>query len=141
MQTFQAATVTRATPGSFLAMELELQIVSKADVAIVRCHGRLIYGEEAKQLTRTLRQLLESTKQIVLQLAEVTQIDSGGVGVLGEMFMAAHNKEAEIKLAALSPRVAEVLRITGLGQLFDKHNSETEAIEAFLKPSRAEVAR
>jgi len=118
-------------------VELELQIVSHASVAVIRCRGRLIYGQEAAELIRTLRQSLNTTKRIVLQLADVTQIDSGGVGALGEAFVAAHNREAEIKLATLSRRVAEVLRITALDRLFDMHSSETDAIAAFFRLSKA----
>ena len=141
MRTFKAVRKLRtgSPDRSFSAMELEVQIASQAGVGVIRCRGRVIYGQEASELIRAVRQLLETSKQIVLQLAEVTQIDSGGIGALGEAFMAAHNKQAEIKLAALSPRVAAVLRITGLGQLFDRHNSETEAVEAFVRPSRAEA--
>jgi len=117
-------------------MELEIQIITRTGVAVVRCRGRLIYGEEASELGRVLRQLLNTTKQIVLQMERVSQIDSGGVGALGAAYMAAHNREAEIKLAALSPRVGEVLRITALGRLFDIHNSESEAINAFSAPQK-----
>jgi anti-anti-sigma factor len=120
-------------------LELELQIVTLANVAVVRCHGRLIYGQEAAELDRTLRSLLETTKQIVLQMADLIQIDSGGVGALGAAFMAAHNRGGVIKLADLTPRVGEVLRITGLERLFDVHDSETEAIEAFARSSTASV--
>lgn len=121
-------------------VDLELQIVSHASVALVRCRGRLIYGPEASELVSTLRMLLDTTKQIVLQLAEVTHIDSGGVGALGAAFMAAHNRKAEIKLATLSPRVEEVLHITALERLFDIHRSETEAVEAFVQPSKVLAA-
>lgn len=120
-------------------MDLELQIVTRTNVAVVRCRGRLIYGQEATEFGHTLRRLLETTKQIVLQMADVIQIDSGGVGALGAAFMAAHNREGVIKLANLTPRVAEVLRITGLERLLDIHDSETEAIEAFSRSSTAPV--
>jgi len=120
-------------------VELELQIVTLANVAVVRCRGRLIYGQEAAELDHTLRRLLETTKQIVLQMADVIQIDSGGVGALGAAFMAAHNREGVVKLANLTPRVEEVLRITGLALLFDVHDSETEAVEAFSRFSTTAV--
>ena len=90
---------------------------------------------------RATRQFLETTKEIVLQMADVTQIDSGGVGALGTAFMAAHNREAEIKLAALHPRVAEVLRITGLDLLFDIRSSESEAVAAFSTKESAAAVR
>src|SRR5579864_7951342 len=122
------------------AVELALQIVSQENVAVIRCRGRLIYGQESDEFVRTLRQLLDTTQRIVLQLADVTQIDSGGVGALGGAFVTAHRREAEIKLAALSPRVADVLRITALDRLFEIHGSEADAIDAFtsLQKKRAE---
>jgi anti-anti-sigma factor len=120
-------------------MDLEIQFASNESVSILRCHGRLIYGLETAELVRAARQALETTKEIVLQMADVTQIDSGGVGALGTAFIAAHNREAEIKLAALHPRVAEVLRITGLDLLFDIRDSESEALAAFLTKQRSDA--
>ena len=117
-------------------MELELQIASHEHVSLVLCRGKLIYGPEAAELVRIARQVLESAKAVVFQMADVTQIDSGGVGALGTVFMAAHNREVKIKLAALHPRVAEVLRITNLEMLFDIRNSAGEAVEAFLREQR-----
>ena len=117
-------------------MELELQIASHEKVSIIRCRGRLTYGPETEELARAGRQALETTKKLVLQMADVTQIDSGGVGALGAVFIAAHNRDAEIKLAALHPRVAEVLRITGLDLLFDIRKSESEAVTAFERNER-----
>lgn len=117
-------------------MELELQIASHEKVSIIRCRGRLTYGPETEELVRAGRQALETTKKLVLQMADVTQIDSGGVGAIGAVFIAAHNRDAEIKLAALHPRVAEVLRITGLDLLFDIRKSESEAVTAFARNER-----
>ena len=127
------------TPSALSIMDLEIQFASNESVSILRCHGRLIYGLETAELVRAARQALETTKEIVLQMADVTQIDSGGVGALGTAFIAAHNREAEIKLAALHPRVAEVLRITGLDLLFDIRDSESEALAAFLTKQRSDA--
>src|ERR1700687_6211269 len=98
------------TPSALSIMDLEIQFASNESVSILRCHGRLIYGLETAELVRAARQALETTKEIVLQMADVTQIDSGGVGALGTAFIAAHNREEEIKQAALAPIVADVLR-------------------------------
>ena len=122
-------------------MDLELQIASLENVPVLRCRGRLTYGPETAELLRAARQTLETSKEIVLQMAGVTQIDSGGVGALGAAFVAAHNREAEIKLADLHPRVAEVLRITGLDLLFDIRKSESEAVAAFLANEKPATMR
>ena len=126
--------VASALPGrlkQFSLVDLELQIASYENVSVLRCRGKLTYGPETNELVRTARQVLETTKEIVLQMADVTQIDSGGVGALGAVLISARNRDAEIKLATLHPRVAEVLRITGLELLFDIRSSESEAIAAF----------
>jgi anti-sigma B factor antagonist len=104
-------------------VELELQIAAFENVSLLRCRGRLTYGPETVEFVRATRQTLETTKEIVLQMAEVTRIDSGGVGALGSVLITARKRNAEIKLAMLHPRVAEVLRITGLELLFDIHTS------------------
>jgi anti-anti-sigma regulatory factor len=57
--------------------------------------------------------------------------------ILGAAYLVAHNRKGVIKLANLSPRVDEVLRITGLKWLFNVLDSETEAIEAFSRSSTA----
>ena len=121
-------------------MELELQTVSYGRVSVLRCRGKLVYGAETAEFERGVRQALEGTKEIVLHMGDVSRIDSGGVGALGTAFMAAHNREAQIKLAALPPRVEDVLRITGLGLLFDIRNSESEAVAAFLAGEKYEPA-
>ena len=113
-------------------MDLEIQIASCRNVSVLRCRGRLVYGPATEELARATRQVLETAKEIVLQMADVAQIDSGGVGALGTAFVTAHNRAAEIKLAALHPKVKEVLRITGLDLLFDIRSSESEAVAAFL---------
>ena len=120
-------------------MDLELQIASYENVSVLRCRGRLTYGPESVELVRAARQALETTREIVLQMADVTQVDSGGVGALGSILITARKRDAEIKLAALAPRVAAVLRITGLDLLFDIHTSESEAVAAFL--TKRAVAR
>ena len=100
-----------------------------------------MYGPETEALQRAVRQALETNKEVVLQMADVTLIDSGGVGALGAVYIAAHNRGAEIKLAALHPRVAEVLRITGLDMLFDVRASERDAVDAFLRKEKPVTAK
>jgi anti-sigma B factor antagonist len=117
-----------------MTTELRLQTISRGGVAVLRCGGKLVYGDATAELDRSVRSLFEVSKQIVLDLSDVSTIDSAGVGTLGALFMAAHNREAEIKLGGLSGRVEEVLRVTGLKMLFDVYDSYTDAVEAFHNP-------
>src|SRR6266702_2097165 len=99
------------------AMALKLDVSRAEDIVIVRCRGRIIFGEEADELRRTILGLLNETKRIVLNLAGVSHIDSCGLGTLVASFISARNREAEIKFAALSPKARRVLGITKVRQL------------------------
>ena len=61
-------------------MNLKIETRVTDGVTIVSCHGRIMFGEEATELRETLKRLLATTRQIVLNLSGVTYIDSGGLG-------------------------------------------------------------
>ena len=63
-------------------MQLILQSQNIEDVAVVRCQGRIVAGAEADALRRELEKLTHLRKKVVLQLADVTFIDSAGLGAL-----------------------------------------------------------
>ena len=72
-------------------------------------------------------------QQIVLNLGEISYIDSGGLGTLVALHTTAHNAGGTIKLANLTRRVGDLLQVTKLLTVFDVHNSEYEALESFRK--------
>jgi anti-sigma B factor antagonist len=112
-------------------MALKLEVSKIEDIAVVRCRGRIIFGEEADELRRIILGLLNETKRIVLNLAWIAHIDSSGLGTLVASFISARNRGAQIKLAALSPEAQRVLRITNVDRIFQVYGSTEEAIRSF----------
>ena len=112
-------------------MQLTLQTQNVGEVAVVRCRGRIVVPEEAQFLRREVESLMELTKKVVLQLAEVTYIDSGGVGALIRLRGVLRVARGDLKLCQLSPFVTQVLQATNLLSVFHPYSSEKEAIEAF----------
>lgn len=112
-------------------MKLILQSQRVGDVIVVRCRGRIVSGEEADHLQRELERLTERTKNVVLQLAEVNYVDSGGLGALVRLFGRLRAARGDLKLCQLSPFVAQVLKATNLLSIFNTYASEQDAIEAF----------
>jgi len=100
-------------------------------IAIVRCRGRIVFGEEADELRRVVLSLLNETKRIVLNFAWVGYIDSSGVGTVVASFISARHRGAEIKFAALSPVAGRVLRTTHVDSLFEVYDSNEDAIKSF----------
>ena len=113
------------------AMPLKLDVSRTEDTAVVRCRGRIVFGEEADELRRVVLGLLNETKRIVLNLAWIVHIDSSGLGTLVASFISARNRGAEIKFAALSPKARRVLTSTHVDRLFEVYDSTEEAINSF----------
>ena len=112
-------------------MSLVLDITRDDDIVVVQCSGRIVFGKEADELRRVVLGLLNETERIVLNLASIAYIDSTGLETLIASFISAHNRKAEIKVAALPPGVQRVLTITRLDRLFEAYDSTQDAVNAF----------
>ena len=112
-------------------MTLKIDTRQAEGVTVVNCQGRIVFGEEATELRDSLKRLLGNTRQIVLNLAGVSYIDSGGLGMLVGVYSSARNAGADIKLTGLGQRIRDVLQITKLVTVFEVYDSEQEAINAF----------
>jgi anti-sigma B factor antagonist len=101
-------------------------------IAVVDVSGRIILGEETKLLRETVQRLLGGgQKEILLNLAEVSFIDSAGIGELVSAFTSVRNRGGDLKLLKLTRRVHDVLQITKLYTVFDVSDDEVAAIKSF----------
>ncbi|MGO8797416.1 MAG: STAS domain-containing protein [Candidatus Sulfotelmatobacter sp.] len=114
-------------------MQLKLATQAKDGILIVDCTGRIVFGEESSLLRDTIKAALANNNRIVLNLGEVSYIDSGGLGTLVALRTSAQNAGGTIKLTNLTKRVGDLLQVTKLLTVFDVYNSEAEAIESFRK--------
>lgn len=87
-------------------------------VTTVKCHGRVL-GETSSKLKDMVRPLIESGGRIILDLGDVSSLDSSGLGALVGLKASALNKGLCIlEFRNMTPRVMDLLRITKLTQLF-----------------------
>jgi len=94
--------------------------------------GRIVLGEESNAFRERIKGLLAAgKKKIVLNLANVTYIDSSGLGTLVATFHSARSQGATMKLANLGSKFKEVLQVTKLITVFDTYDSEAAAIQSF----------
>lgn len=112
-------------------MQLKLSTRTKDGIVIVDCVGRIVFGEESALLRDTVKQLLTETKKVILNLSQITYIDSGGLGTLVALYTTARNGGGSVKLANLTPRVGDLLQVTKLLTVFDVYDSEEKAIASF----------
>ncbi|HWG86239.1 MAG TPA: STAS domain-containing protein [Candidatus Acidoferrales bacterium] len=101
-------------------------------VTVVDMMGRITLGEGSVVLRDTIRDLLgRGEKKILLNLGNVTYIDSSGIGELVSAFTSVRNQGGELKLLNLTKKVHDLLQITKLYTVFDIRDDETAAVGAF----------
>jgi anti-sigma B factor antagonist len=101
-------------------------------VTVVDMSGRITLGEGSVVLRETVRDLLsKGEKKILLNLGNVTYIDSSGIGELVSAFTSVRNQGGELKLLNLTKKVHDLLQITKLYTVFDIKDDETTAVGAF----------
>ncbi|HKD86585.1 MAG TPA: STAS domain-containing protein [Terriglobales bacterium] len=101
-------------------------------VTIVDVSGRIELGEGSSIIRGTVKELLaRGQKNILLNLGDVTYIDSAGVGELVSAFTSVRNQGGELKLLNLTKKVHDVLQITKLYTVFHVIDDEAAAVAAF----------
>jgi anti-sigma B factor antagonist len=118
-------------------MQLKLSNRTIDGILIVDCAGRIVFGEESAYLRDVVKNLLAEKKGLVLNLASVTYIDSGGLGTLVALYTTARNLGGCVKLANLTHRVSDLLQVTKLVTIFDVYDDEQKAIDSFHKGAAA----
>jgi anti-sigma B factor antagonist len=103
-------------------------------VTVVDMSGRITLGEGSVVLRDTIRDLVgKGQRKILLNLGDVTYIDSSGIGELVSAFTAVRREGGELKLLNLTKKVHDLLQITKLYTVFDIKDDEAAAITSFAK--------
>jgi len=103
-------------------------------VAVVALEGRIVLGEESNALREKVKSLLAAgQKKIVLNMANVTYIDSSGLGTMVASHTSARAQGASLKICNLGTKFQEILQVTKLVTVFDVYPSEAAAIASFGK--------
>jgi len=102
------------------------------DVTVLQVAGRIILGDGAGELRSRMNDLIdEAHLKFLLDLTEVTYIDSFGVGVIAAKYVSVRRKGGDVKLLRLSARSRRVMRISGLLKIFQSFDNEEEGVKSF----------
>jgi anti-sigma B factor antagonist len=103
-------------------------------ITVVDIEGRIVLGEESNSFREHVKNLLAAgKKKIVLNMSNVSYIDSAGLGTLVATFHSARSQGATLKLANLGSKFREVLQVTKLMTVFDTYDNEATAVQSFAK--------
>ena len=113
-------------------MSVKLTTRQVGDVTVIDVAGRITLGEGSSVLRDAMRDMVsKNQKKILLNLGEVSYIDSSGIGELVSGFTTVTNGGGGLKLLNLNKRVKDLLQITKLYTVFDVHEDEAGAIRSF----------
>jgi anti-sigma B factor antagonist len=102
------------------------------DVTVVDVAGRITLGEGSSALRDLIKDMVgKGQKKILLNLGDVSYIDSSGIGELVSGFTTVTNGGGALKLLNLNKRVKDLLQITKLYTVFEVHEDEAAAIRSF----------
>ena len=113
-------------------MSARLTTRQVGDVSVVDVSGRITLGEASSNLRETIRELVsKGNKKILLNLGDVSYIDSSGIGELVSGFTTVTNQGGQLKLLNLTKRVRDLLQITKLYTVFEVFDDEAAAVRSF----------
>lgn len=110
---------------------------SEGDVTILDLQGRLVLEDGDAALREKVNELVAQGRvKILINLRDVTYIDSCGVGVLIAKFVSVRRRGGDVRLANLTPRSQHLMDITRLRDIFQIYDSEAAAVASFAAPIR-----
>jgi anti-anti-sigma factor len=112
-------------------LKLSLETRNRGDVMIVHCQGRIVYRDEAATLARVVGEVLQSSDKVILDLSDVSSMDSAGIGELALLQTWAQKRKADLKYAGPNPLVRNLLDLTNLDSVLEIHPTLHEALAAF----------
>lgn len=96
---------------------LTLEVIRTGDTAVVKCVGRLVAGA-TDRLYIPVKQLIPESKRIVLDLTELSRMDSMGLGTLARLYVSARSCDCELQLLNLGKQVQQLLGTTNMLNVF-----------------------
>ena len=102
------------------------------DVVLVDVGGKITLGDGSVAIREAVKKLVaDGSKNIVLNLGDVTYIDSSGIGELVSSFTTVSGQGGQLKLLNLTKRVHDLLQITKLYTVFEIHDDEAKGVRSF----------
>jgi anti-sigma B factor antagonist len=112
--------------------QLNIQQRQAGDVTVVDLSGKITIGEGSVHLRETIRKMLDGgTRKILLNLGDVSYVDSSGIGELVSSYTTTSNQGGQLKLLNLTRKIQDLLMITKLLTVFEHFDNEDSAVASF----------
>lgn len=111
---------------------MEISERKVGDIIIVDIIGKMVASEDPGRLKDKVTSLVfQGNKKVILNLGNVSYVDSSGLGEMVACHGSAVRGGGEVKLANTGKKIKDLLIMTKLLTVFDSHDNEQDAIQAF----------
>jgi anti-sigma B factor antagonist len=111
---------------------VDIDVRSEAGIKVMKLRGRMTLGEAVDRFRQTFDDLLNAgNTRFVIDLGEVSMLDSSGIGLLVRCLTSAKQQSGSVKLLKPSKFAVQTLRMTGLLSLFDVFEDQELAVASF----------
>jgi anti-sigma B factor antagonist len=114
-------------------LKISLDAGNCGSAVVLHCQGRIIFRSEARALSTIVAELLPSAGRMVVDLAGVDSVDSGGLGELVLTYMWAEAAGYALKFASPKKSVRSLFEATNLVSVFDVYASVPDAMAAMVQ--------
>jgi len=109
------------------------------NVVVMDLSGKLTIGEPVMQLRDALRvQVAEGDSKFIVNLGDVSYVDSSGLGELVSSYTTVRNKGGDVKLLKLTAKIKDLLQMTKLLTVFDVYDDEAKAVASLKGSAKAD---
>lgn len=113
-------------------MSLKVSVRQVGQVAVIDLSGKITLGEGSGTLRDTVAEVAaKGNKNILLNMADVSYIDSAGLGEMVGSYTSVTNKGGQLKLVNLQTKLKDLMQITKLHTVFHVFEAEDEAIASY----------
>ena len=113
-------------------MACQITVREAQGVTVLDLKGGVVLAPDGKALHERIKQLVGQNKtKILLNVAEVTHIDSTGLGEIVSGFSLVKKSGGQLKLANATDKLQRIIRLTNLHNVLENYDSESEALASF----------
>ena len=111
---------------------MDINVRKRSQVQVVQLRGSLRMGPAVDALRQNIEEALgNGDTRFVINLAEVSMIDSSGIGLLVRVLASSKRRGGNIKLVQPSKFAVQTLRLVGVLNLFEIFDNDDAAVESF----------
>ena len=120
-------------------MSLTVKTRKIDNIVVMDLSGKLTIGEPVMQLRDALRvNVTEGESKFIINLADVSYVDSSGLGELVSSYTTVRNKGGDVKLLKLTAKIKDLLQMTKLLTVFDVYDDEAKAVASLKGTAKAD---